>query len=803
MPPPSLLSSTIASGRSSRRAASRPPMSWARATSPMSRTVGRPAAATPKAVETVPSMPLAPRLESTRGGRSRAGKNVSTSRTGIEEATTRVASAGRRTPSSAATRGSERLGKRGRDRGGRRAVGAASTSPASRGPCAAARAPARAGRRPTIVATAPAGSCHASSASNAICSALVEPVQPLAQRLGGRQVADAQHEVGRVAGGPLGVAQQRVVVRDRCRAAARAGQRVGEQRQRERVGERGERLAEAGVALAAARDDHAARVRVDRRAQAVEQRLRGARLRARPRDPRAAAGAPAAAGLLLGQRLVEHERLAQREVEVDRAGAAVERGPERAAGELAQPAHALGRGRLVVDLEVPLGRAAVELDLVDRLPGAELAQLGRAVGGEDEQRHARLVGLDHRGRVVGRRGARGAGERHRHAGRLGQPEREEAAAALVDVRGRADARLAREREHERRRARARRGAGLAQAAARQLVDEGAQAEVRVGGWHRLRSRARRPRPPPRLHADRRELGRGGARARGTLPRARARPGRGAVGGRARPARGARPARVHAVPATRWAGGSRWRSRCGIPSGCGGSCWSRRARAGRRGRARGAARRPTRRWRTGSRRSASRRSRASGRRSRCSPASRRRSPPPRTRTGCGARAAEHAAQLRGLGTGVMPPLWERLGELAMPVTLVVGERDAKFRAIAERMGVPDRGGPGRRPRRAPRGARRGVAAHLRCPERLAARAAAELASPRCSAPRAPRGVDAPRSRGSGSGGCRRPSAGRHAPSGRRCGGCRCERDNPEHTPWARAAALEAERRRDGGVLLWDP
>ena len=51
------------------------------------------------------------------------------------------------------------------------------------------------------------------------------------------------------------------------------------------------------------------------------------------------------------------------------------------------------------------------------------------------------------------------------------------------------------------------------------------------------------------------------------------------------------------------------------------------------------------------------------------------------------AAEHAAQLRGLGTGVMPPLWDRLGELAMPVTLVVGERDAKFRAIAERMGLP--------------------------------------------------------------------------------------------------------------------
>jgi 2-succinyl-6-hydroxy-2,4-cyclohexadiene-1-carboxylate synthase len=44
----------------------------------------------------------------------------------------------------------------------------------------------------------------------------------------------------------------------------------------------------------------------------------------------------------------------------------------------------------------------------------------------------------------------------------------------------------------------------------------------------------------------------------------------------------------------------------------------------------------------------------------------------------------AAALRGLGTGVMPPLWERLGELTIPVDLVVGERDEKFRAIAERM-----------------------------------------------------------------------------------------------------------------------
>ncbi|MGH2949397.1 MAG: alpha/beta fold hydrolase, partial [Solirubrobacteraceae bacterium] len=50
----------------------------------------------------------------------------------------------------------------------------------------------------------------------------------------------------------------------------------------------------------------------------------------------------------------------------------------------------------------------------------------------------------------------------------------------------------------------------------------------------------------------------------------------------------------------------------------------------------------------------------------------------------------AAALRGLGTGAMPPLWDRLGELSIPVTLVVGERDEKFRAIAERMAraIPD-------------------------------------------------------------------------------------------------------------------
>jgi 2-succinyl-6-hydroxy-2,4-cyclohexadiene-1-carboxylate synthase len=54
-----------------------------------------------------------------------------------------------------------------------------------------------------------------------------------------------------------------------------------------------------------------------------------------------------------------------------------------------------------------------------------------------------------------------------------------------------------------------------------------------------------------------------------------------------------------------------------------------------------------------------------------------------------RPAGLARALRGLGTGALPPLWERLAEVSMPVALVVGERDQKFKAIAAEMaaGLP--------------------------------------------------------------------------------------------------------------------
>jgi 2-succinyl-6-hydroxy-2,4-cyclohexadiene-1-carboxylate synthase len=44
----------------------------------------------------------------------------------------------------------------------------------------------------------------------------------------------------------------------------------------------------------------------------------------------------------------------------------------------------------------------------------------------------------------------------------------------------------------------------------------------------------------------------------------------------------------------------------------------------------------------------------------------------------------ATSLRLTGTGTQESLWDRLGELAMPVLLVAGALDTRFVAIAERM-----------------------------------------------------------------------------------------------------------------------
>jgi 2-succinyl-6-hydroxy-2,4-cyclohexadiene-1-carboxylate synthase len=44
----------------------------------------------------------------------------------------------------------------------------------------------------------------------------------------------------------------------------------------------------------------------------------------------------------------------------------------------------------------------------------------------------------------------------------------------------------------------------------------------------------------------------------------------------------------------------------------------------------------------------------------------------------------AAVLRGLGTGTLPPVWERLAELPMPTTVMAGARDAKYVGLAHEL-----------------------------------------------------------------------------------------------------------------------
>jgi 2-succinyl-6-hydroxy-2,4-cyclohexadiene-1-carboxylate synthase len=63
--------------------------------------------------------------------------------------------------------------------------------------------------------------------------------------------------------------------------------------------------------------------------------------------------------------------------------------------------------------------------------------------------------------------------------------------------------------------------------------------------------------------------------------------------------------------------------------------------------------------------------------------------PRERSGIDERRAHNTvgsltSQLRVLGQGAQPSNWERLGELRMPVLLVVGELDAKYVDLAHRM-----------------------------------------------------------------------------------------------------------------------
>ena len=295
------------------------------------------------------------RSRSRRGWRARgtasgrAGKNVSTSRTGIEEATTSVASSGQpraelggdRAARSAPAPAPRRSRRRPR---GRPRASASSHDRVLRRLRSNGRAPrgSRAGRRRRSCRPSPSGSCHADSGSKLTCSAS-RPASQARSGLEVGQVADAQHEIRRVDAANDGVAQQRVVVRDRGRArgarptadrpaAAHPARSANAASAAPSRGSRSERPATTtGFAAPPASPHEAVEQPVSAHARDRRGRVTHGRPPSRPATT-STSGTPAVA--------VGHERLAEREVQVHGPGPPVDRGPERAAGELPQPADA-------------------------------------------------------------------------------------------------------------------------------------------------------------------------------------------------------------------------------------------------------------------------------------------------------------------------------------------------------------------------------------------------------------------------------------------------------------------------------
>ena len=134
------------------------------------------------------------------------------------------------------------------------------------------------------------------------------------------------------------------------------------------------------------------------------------------------------------------------------------------AGDRAEVQQAVVVGFVGSDLAEPAHRFAVELELVDRLARTDVAELRRAVGGEHDQRHARLVGLDDGGVEVRRGRSRGAehgggdacgerraqGEETRRCARPGSPPPRSPAAARGRRRAESTASRARSPPGERR-----------------------------------------------------------------------------------------------------------------------------------------------------------------------------------------------------------------------------------------------------------------------------------------------------------------------------------------------------------------
>ena len=313
-------------------------MSWAKATSPSSATTG------PALTAAMPKRRRERPVDAVGAAVGEHARSVVADRPeGLELAHRPSRRRRARSPARAARAASVRatfgslssVAERRRRRPPRRARRRRARRPARPGRRRRARVSSRGSARSTV-STTDAGSCQLPCGSTRIWRAPREAREPFAQRLGGRQVADADHELGLVRAREALVAQQQVVVGDRRRAAARARERVGEQRI---AGAAAPAPGSPGARPASSRPATI----TPRRAPADE---RGERRPARgagrgQRDPWASAGAPGASRG--ASRPVPYERLAQPPVEVHRAGSRRRSRRDRAAGQRAHPVLALGR----------------------------------------------------------------------------------------------------------------------------------------------------------------------------------------------------------------------------------------------------------------------------------------------------------------------------------------------------------------------------------------------------------------------------------------------------------------------------
>ena len=151
------------------------------------------------------------------------------------------------------------------------------------------------------------------------------------------------------------------------------------------------------------------------------------------------------------ERSLRDERFAEREVDVDGARGRLRSRRHRPAHDPPQMGLEKRRYLRHGELRVPLREARVEMILVDRLGGRPVAQLGRSVGGQDNERDAALASL-HDGRREVHDGGSGRTQDHRRAAaRAGDPEREVRSRPLVEMEPGPDRRVGPESQRDWRR----------------------------------------------------------------------------------------------------------------------------------------------------------------------------------------------------------------------------------------------------------------------------------------------------------------------------------------------------------------